>query len=1029
MLYPKNDQKALCNKLFENPTSEYRGAPFWAWNCKLTREKILEQIEQMKVMGMGGYHIHVRTGMATDYLSDEFMDLVQYTLDSGKEREMLSWLYDEDRWPSGTAGGKVTKNHPEFAAHYVTFSPTPYDPDNIPGSGISSVPMIQKEAWQLGSFDVKLDADGNLASYKMLKDGEKAEGDPWYAWVCRAAPSPWFNDQPYVDTLNPEAIKEFAKVTHDRYAERFKGDFGGAIPAIFTDEPNFTRKSTLGFAHERKPVFLPWTPGIDSKFTAKYGEDMVASMPELFWNLPDGKVSTVRYHFHDHVAEMFSEAFCDTLGRWCEENGIMLTGHVLAEPTLASQTGSISEAMRCYRSFQLPGIDMLCDRHEYNTAKQTQSAARQQGAPGVMSELYGVTGWDYEFRGHKLQGDWQAALGVTVRVPHLTWMSMKGEAKRDYPACIGYQSPWYDQYALVENHFARVNTAMTRGKANVNIAVVHPIESYWLHWGPSEQTEAIRQQMEEHFTSLTETLLFGTIDFDFISESRFPQLCEKGGNPLNVGAMNYDVIIVPACYTLRGTTLERLEAFKKAGGALIFLGECPNLVDAVPSDAVLPLYEASQRVSFDAASILTALEPYRFLDARVEKGARTDNIIYQLREDGDDKWLFIALGKNPGCFDVDEDAQHLRFTLAGEYKATVYDTQTGGTYPLEVSYKNGKTIFSKMWYMGDSLLLKLECGESDVKGESANVYVPETNPILFFDKVKVTLDEPNALLLDMAEFAFDDEPYMPKEELLRADNYCRDRLNIPRRKKHVTQPYLIPMQKPEHTISLRFTIESEIDVAAPLLAGEDMDAMEISFNGEKVSTDYVGWYVDKDINTIKLPKLNAGKNILEIKSPIGERTNLEWFYLLGDFGVRVDGAVATIIKPVRELAFGSYVHQGLPFYTGNLTYHLEVEAQGNAKIRVPAFRGALVGVTVDGKYAGPIMTSPYMVDAGELGAGIHKIDLLLYGTRQNAFAQLHHEQGVYFYQSPDSWRSSGDLWLYEYQFKEAGIKKSPEIYV
>ena len=60
-----------------------------------------------------------------------------------------------------------------------------------------------------------------------------------------------------------------------------------------------------------------------------------------------------------------------------------------------------------------------------------------------MSELYGVTNWDFDFMGHKGQGDWQAALGVVLRVHHLTWVSMKGEAKRDYPASIGYQVPWF----------------------------------------------------------------------------------------------------------------------------------------------------------------------------------------------------------------------------------------------------------------------------------------------------------------------------------------------------------------------------------------------------------------------------------------------------------------------------------------------------------------------------------------------------------------------------------------------------------
>lgn len=77
---------------------------------------------------------------------------------------------------------------------------------------------------------------------------------------------------------------------------------------------------------------------------------------------------------------------------------------------------------------------------------------------------------------------------MTVRVHHLTWTSMAGEAKRDYPASIGYQSPWYKEYPLIENYFSRLNTVLSRGKAVVKVGVIHPIESYWLYWGNKEQS-------------------------------------------------------------------------------------------------------------------------------------------------------------------------------------------------------------------------------------------------------------------------------------------------------------------------------------------------------------------------------------------------------------------------------------------------------------------------------------------------------------------------------------------------------------
>src|SRR5439155_867925 len=133
-------------------------------------------------------------------------------------------------------------------------------------------------------------------------------------------------------------------------------------------------------------------------------------------------------------AERFASAFADRIGKWCDTHRIALTGHLLGEGTLHSQTRGVGEAMRPLRSFQIPGIDVLADKMELVTAKQAQSIARQFGRRAMLSELYGVTNWDFDFVGHKAQGDWQAACGVSVRVPHLAWLSMAGEAKRDYPA-------------------------------------------------------------------------------------------------------------------------------------------------------------------------------------------------------------------------------------------------------------------------------------------------------------------------------------------------------------------------------------------------------------------------------------------------------------------------------------------------------------------------------------------------------------------------------------------------------------------
>ena len=105
--------------------------------------------------------------------------------------------------------------------------------------------------------------------------------------------------------------------------------------------------------------------------------------------------------------------------------------------------------------------------------------------------------------------------------------------------------------------------------------------------------------MEERFQNVTRWLLFGSCDFDFLDESLLPDLCTEAGNPLKVGAMSYDAVIIPGCETLRSTTIERLKTFARAGGKLILMGEAPTMTDAVPSNDGAELAALSSQIVFE----------------------------------------------------------------------------------------------------------------------------------------------------------------------------------------------------------------------------------------------------------------------------------------------------------------------------------------------------------------------------------------------------------------------------------------------
>lgn len=1027
MFYPENQKKRLDEKIFRNPPCEYRAAPFWAWNCDLNKDLLLREIDQMKRMGMGGFHMHVRTGMSTTYLSDGFMQLIRDCVDKAKEERMRAYLYDEDRWASGAAGGYVTREE-RYRARYLLFTTVSYEQaEENPASVPVDSPRTGKGRL-LARYAVRLNDEGELAEYRLLKDGQQADAaeTAWYAYLEIEKESPWFNNQTYVNTLNKKAIERFVEITHERYKEVVGNEFGGAVQSIFSDEPQFSRKTTLGFAGEKKDVVLPWTDDLPDTFRAAYGEELLAGLPELYWELPGGAVSLIRYHYHDHIAERFAEGFADTVGTWCARNGLLLTGHMMEEPTLKSQTAALGEAMRSYRSFQLPGIDMLCDWREYTTAKQAQSAAHQFGCPGVMSELYGVTNWDFDFRGHKLAGDWQAALGVTLRVPHLTWVSMEGEAKRDYPASIGYQSPWYTEYPMVEDHFARLNTVLTRGKAQVRLGVIHPVESYWLHWGPSEATALVRDEMDEHFQSLAQWLLYGLIDFDYISESLLPQQCEAGNAPLSVGEMAYDVVLVPDCQTLRATTVDRLESFVAAGGRLVFAGRIPELVDAKPSGRVKELAQRAECISFSKGAILSALDGVRFVDIRDDKGMRTTNLLHQVRAEGDTRYVFLCHGEKPENPDVCP-REDIVLRIRGEWKVRRMDTATGEIAPLHVAYEKGRTVLRYAFYAYDSLLIELTPGRAEA-GEDAPAE-KKFDYYALWHPVEIALSEPNVLLLDTAQYAFDDEEnWRDEEELLRADDAFREELGYPLRKKEVAQPWVVPDEPITHHLRLKFTVHSEMEIKAPQLALEKAESVEIAVNGCPVDNASVGWFVDESIKKVQLPDLPAGDSVIELTLPFGRRSNVEWCYLLGDFGVRVQGAEKTVIPPVRRLGFGDWTTQGLPFYCGNVTYKIPVRVEKDTlTIRVPQYRGSVLGMEMDGVRQGDMAYAPYEYTFTNLQPGEHEVGITVYGNRVNGFGCVHNCDESTSWFGPDCWRSEGVRWCYEYRLRKSGLLVSPQI--
>ena len=1041
-MYLEHRPEKMREEDFRNPPARFRGTPFWAWNCTLKKENLRKQIGYFKEMGMGGFHMHCRTGMNTEYLGDEFMDMVSDCNETAKQKDMLCWLYDEDRYASGFGGGYVTKDI-RYRERYLLFTQSRQDGYEKDRETFQRKCRQGEEpkGYFVMAYRVRLTM-GYLEGYVAEQEESIRCGDGetiWYAYLAVDEKSSWWNNQTYVNTLDKPALDRFIHITHERYYEKVGADFGKSIPAIFTDEPQFAEMENLNFAEEKKPVRLPFTDDFDESFQTAYGASLLEHLPEVIWEKGKDTAATFRYQYINHLTDRFVEAYAANVGSWCENHNLALTGHMKGEETLRSQTVFTGETMRSLRHFHLPGHDVLSDQRDYPTAKMAQSVSRQFGRFGALSETYGVTNWDFDFRGHKMSGDWQAALGIAVRVHHVSWLSMEGEAKRDYPASINYQSPWYKEYPLIENYFGRVNAALTSGRPQVKVGVIHPVESFWMTFGPYDQTYEKQEALENQYRDLCGWLTFGQMDFDYISEALLEEEtnCAFDSQGFCMGEMRYQVILVPGCITLRESTVDRLLAFAGSGGRVVILGEAPVCMDGVFSEKVRELAGKCEVLTFEKGAVLKCLEPWRDVDVLLDSGGRADNLVYQMRQDEDGRWLFLAHGYEKvrdtfwsmvDCEDYPY-VENIHLRIQGEYDLTVYDAMTGETEKLQCTHRNGQTRAE--WRLGvhDSLLIRLTPAAERQQGSGNAVEIRKpSSRIRLTQPFEVIREEPNVLLLDKAEYRIDREPWQPEEDILKLDNICRRRFGYPPKEEAGAQPWTVKDEKGfPNVLSLRFAVDSLTDTWASL-ALESRDKTEIYVNGSLVEEESSGWFTDEAIEVVKIPPLRRGSNTIELRMPYGEKANVESYYLLGDFGVEVFGKEKRIIPVPEKVVFGDLTRQGMPFYGGNLTYRCKFTAPGgHMRLRAQYFSGPLLVAAVDGKRTGSIAFAPYEVDLGNLEAGEHLLEITAFGNRYHTFGQLHNCDRNYSWFASCSWRTKNDRWSDEYMLKELGILVTPEL--
>jgi len=953
---------------FAAPPVEYSTGPLWVWNDWMTEDLIRQTLRELASQHVMQAFVHPRPGLMTPYLSDRWFEMWAVTLDEAEKLGMNIWIYDENSYPSGFAGGFVPEEMPESRGQGLVFEETAEVPNPLPEDVLCVYALTGD-----GYTNVTPEPDARTAlpagRYILAKR----------AW---APSSPWFGGKTYVDLLRPGVTEKFLEVTLDPCKAAFGEEFGKRVPGAFSDEPHLVPG---GDFH--------WTPDLPVEFQKRWGYDLMDHLASLRYDLGDWM--KVRHDYYAVLNELFVERWAKPYYEYCEREGLAFTGHYWEHewPRLTR----VPDNMTMAAWQQAPGIDILFNQYSEGVHAQfgnvravmeLASVANQLGRSRRLCETYGGGGWDLRFEDVKRIGDWVSVLGVTFINQHLTHSTLRGARKGDYPQSFSYHAPWWDSYHVLADYYARLSLALSHGKQINTVLVLEPTTTAWMYQGSRhDHNEKLGEAFQRYVTRLAQN----NIEFDIGCEYILANWGSVDNGKLAVGKRAYDTLVLPA-YTesIDSATMALIEKFLAQGGTVLCVDEePPAMVDARPSDRPRA---ASEPEGWIAGAREALVERSRSDDAkpfslRVPKDSK--GILYHQRRSYDDGDLAFIVNT---C-DMSKASADLQSNMGGVERWDLETGETGLPYPFE-SIDGGVRAQIDLPPCG-SLLLFLPKEKRDAVPASPE---PAWTALPAPGEMTVERSSPNVLTLDYVDVRAGDETredqyyYAAAEFVFQQHGLERNPWD------HAVQfnDELISKTFPEDSgfeATYRFTIEG--NAPSPLYAVvERTDLYTITCNGKSVTPMPGEWWLDRAFGVVDISDcVQTGENALTIAArPFTMYHELERAYILGDFSLLPAESGFYIIRP-SEMNIGPWDGQGCPLYGAGVAYTQVFQIDDTVRayrIELPAWLGSVAKVRVNGEVTGYIYHCPSTCDVtNAIKPGTNIIEVEVIGTPKNTLGPHH----------------------------------------
>lgn len=940
--------------------------PFWFWNDTLEEGEIRRQIAEMAAQGVKGFYIHPRQGLQVPYLSDAFFRMVEVAVEEAERLGLTVHLYDEYPYPSGVAGGEVILGQPKFLATRLV--QRSYDLTGghvrlalprgkllacvaypLRGGGVdfergidlrSSVGIVLTGESYVETGLTQYNRKRYFASEPTPVLDAELPSEPHRLYVSVQAlvegHKYWHH---YVDVLNPEAVREFLRLTHERYYARFKEAFGRRIRSIFVDETQ-----------------PDWSDTLPAAFKEEYGYDLLPLLPAL-QDRSHPKHLQVARDLHRLKYKLFVKSFEEPIARWCKEHGILYAGE---KPSLRFSQLRYSDLPGADPGHTKAGAKMDLLRPSLRSnARAVASAAYFYGKPGSLIECYHSLGWSGTLQDAKLIAEGLVLMGVDYLVPHGFFYSTHSLKKHDAPPSFFFQMPYWPHFGRLSQRIDRLYGRLEGSHIDAELLVV-------------DATSGLPTRSDlEAYGRLLDALLEARVDFlvadtDVLESGRIGRDPE-GTTRVFIRDIAAKAVLLPPMQVVEEPLRRWLNDFEAQGGTVL-------------------RFDASCDVETARRAILAAVPPH--LDLRIVQGEGKGLQVVTRKRSGRRSWfllntarerLEVEIRAGVGLVEVplDEDLPAALTPVQGGYRRTVHPFES---FLLEEGAEaNGSATPSPD--TSQEITIKLE-GPLKVLPANANL-------LRLYHWEMALLDEEGRVLERAPVKAVPLANQLSESGLRFAPRAIHSFGSIPR--------WELPELHVRYTASFESAYEGRVELV--MEPGSLAGAWSLRVNDgpafdEKAfapTSAHVRGSLGMDIT----PYLRPGRNevVVELSTDRHDGGLLNPLYLAGDFGVQLHPL--QIVERSEWGAFEAWEANGLPFYAGVVEYRGAFRAPVGIRPDQPVLAEVDFGlpfddaceISINGGPWRPLLWSPrrLLLPAGEVRPGRNEIAVKVYTSLIRSF--------------------------------------------